>query len=103
MKHNQLITTAQRIEYLNAEGYSFPEHRNSGRSTALALSLLGEAMKNPGCLVRVRDHIGSTIAHEMLLHTMIGIAQTLELRFLSFSKADLTVSYDVYKTIGVEP
>jgi hypothetical protein len=46
-------------------------NRNTGRTTALALSYLSEAVANPGKSIQVRDHDDKIHSHESLL-SLIG-------------------------------
>lgn len=65
----------------------------TGRTTGIALQVIGYAMENPGVHVGIRDHLGTDNAHKNCLSTVRQIVDDLRLEFFKFNKADNTVVY----------
>lgn len=61
------------------------EERRSGKSTALALKYLSEAISNPNELIEVKDHFDNPVAHECCGELIKEIIKKLQLE-------DITVS-----------
>lgn len=53
---NRLISDKQRKEYERSTGLKFTEKRHSGRTTGIAIKIIGEAMCNPRVHMSIYDH-----------------------------------------------
>ena len=76
------------------------ELRGTGKTTALALHYLGRALRFPGIEISVRDHTDTPAAHASCFHAAREMATKLELRYLTFNRAKLTVRYDVLEWVA---
>lgn len=82
MIYEHLLATG---EYLGA--------RRTGRSTAMALSYIAQAMKTPGVPVYVHDHWDSSAAHTLLLRRVEDVIERLELKHFKIVYTDLYIQF----------
>ncbi|CAI3971344.1 hypothetical protein VAC51_00021 [Variovorax phage VAC_51] len=67
--------------------------RCTGRTTVLALEFIAKAMSNPHVVVHVRDHHGTTFAHQRLVKVIHAITQRLGLEGFLCKPSDLTIEF----------
>lgn len=71
------------VSTLSATG-EHPGQRRTGRSTAQALRLLSEAIRQPGIVMLVKDHHGTVNADRNLVQRMREIVELLHLEEITF-------------------
>ncbi|AUO78195.1 hypothetical protein RsoPWF2_32 [Ralstonia phage vRsoP-WF2] len=76
----------------------YDAERATGRSTAIALSLLGKAIANPGVAVQIREHHGTRPADESLMRLMRDMVFRLGLKGMTFSQ-NLTVTFNLWEPV----
>lgn len=82
MQRNRLLD-----EIFDTDDTNRPEEvRRSGRSTALALLLIGWCIQNPGMERVIYDHHDSPTANEHLANMISSIVRALGLQFITVSK-----------------
>lgn len=64
----------------------YPGSRGTGRTTALALEAIAQAIRNPGKVVEVCDHSGHLPKYAATV--VIGIVRSLGLRHMHISNTD---------------
>lgn len=69
------------------------ETRQTGRSTALALKALGEALQNPGYSIYIKDHHNTQHAHRELLNLCKQMAEKLNLKYIEFNLSNTSITY----------
>jgi hypothetical protein len=100
---NKLIPDSVRENYRMFSGpdtatrHVFPEHRRSGRTTALALHYIATAMLQTGKPVKINDHVNHRKAHESCFRMVQDIIRKLELKCFIFNRRDLILTYDVFE------
>jgi hypothetical protein len=73
------------------QGNYLKNHKcRTGRSTALALGYILEAINNPDKIVYVEDHYNTHEAHRHLLHMIEGMIRKLELSII-IDESDLSI------------
>lgn len=101
MRYNKMIDRAQR-EKCFASSYDalqIDETRRTGKSTGIALLLIGAAMTNPGQRITIIENQNDTVAmRKYLANMMDGIILDLKLNFFVINLNDLTIVYNVYTT-----
>lgn len=68
--------------------------RRTGRTTAIAFRLIGEAIASPRKLVAIRDHLGERRADEHLARLVKDIIGATGLREMHVNMSQLTLSFD---------
>jgi len=71
------------------------EHRQTGRSLALAFHYLSKAMQEPGKWHRVKDHHDAWAADLDLIHKIGNIVKTLDLQGFSFKPDSCEVRFSL--------
>lgn len=89
---NRLISDEMRRAYP-----SVSEHRSSGRSTAMALRYISEALLSPNTPIRVRDHHDNLHADKYLLVRCQDIVEKMGLQFFAFSKEHRTIQCNLFE------
>ena len=67
--------------------------RQTGRSTAIALKTISEALSTPNTPIAFRDHHDSKLSNKCLADLILMIIADLELQNLFCSHANLTLYY----------
>jgi hypothetical protein len=62
------------------------DNRCTGKSTAIALETIANAIKQPFTPITIRDHFPSTQADEHLAHMIEQIVRRLELKMMTFKR-----------------
>lgn len=88
-----LFPNKLRQNYQKQTGIDFPKERRSGRSTAIALKTIADAIENPGRDIFVTDHLKTRYSKHHLLDTIINIIRQLKLEAFCYSKLDLTIRF----------
>ena len=83
MLYNRLFTKTHREQYVRSLGMPVDEQRCSGRSTAIALEAVAQAIRNPQQWVAVVDHFynASQSAHVVLAKQAMEIAGLMNLQY----------------------
>lgn len=94
MRYNRLIGLKQELELLeqglNSQG------RMQGKTTALCLKYLSEAISNPGVSVKVQDHHKGRGARYFILQHMEKIIKALDLKFIEIHRRDSTIVFNLW-------
>lgn len=70
------------------------EYRRTGKTTALALRVINDAMMRPNTEIRVKDHFDSRKADQMLLERCAEMVDKLDLVGFHFNRTDRTLRFD---------
>lgn len=76
-----------------AYGGGHPQERRTGRSTALALKYIAEAIENPRQPVQIRDHHDVLRAHRDLFERVREMVRQLGLEHMVFREHGNTVTF----------
>lgn len=68
------------------------QERRTGRSTALALKYIAEAIQNPRKPVQIKDHHDSALAHRRLFQVTREMVKRLDLQNMVFHEFRGTVT-----------
>lgn len=72
------------------------EDRASGRTTAILLGIISEAMKNPGCPVDIYDHVDSVeVVRRESIPRLAELIEKLGLSSLVINVTRRTLTYDL--------
>lgn len=91
--------TCDKIDYMNhVIGYYNPD-RMSGRSTALALKFISQAILNPNTHIKVYDHLPNQRKKDTdrMIKTCLQLAQKLELKYFSGNKQNGTIICEIFE------
>lgn len=73
----------------------YPGERFTGRSTALALRVIAEAIENPGKKVLIRDHVNLHRANNHLRGTVQEFVRKLGLRHFVFTEDTIKFGHEL--------
>jgi len=73
------------------------ERRRTGRSTAIALRTIAEAIDNPCKPIKVSDHFDGPHADRFLLGTIGEMIKQLDLNGFVFNQSDRTLRFFLYE------
>ena len=68
----------------------YPGDRYTGRSTAIALRLIAEAIESPRKPIPIRDHYGTSLADRYLRQAMQDMVDKLDLKHMVFTDTTIT-------------
>jgi len=90
------LHTRKWIEAFLDNGYSLDEitSRQTGRSTVQALRNIAWLIENPGKVLKVEDHFGTTAASRNLLAMMRQMVMDMELKHIHFNRSDNTAIFE---------
>jgi hypothetical protein len=71
--------------------------RRTGKSTAIALRILAEAIDNPNKWVPVVDHHDKRSSHMALLDKVQKLSCKLDLKFMIFNRQVCSVMFELYR------
>jgi hypothetical protein len=92
-----LISNEQMAEYKALSGRDFPKNRRTGRSTAIGLSRIADAIENPGKDILIRDHLGTPQADKYLMRMILDMISKLDLRGFHYKKAENMLSFQLHE------
>jgi hypothetical protein len=75
------VTRKTRATFDKAQAGEWDESRCTGRSTAIALRAIADAIKVPGMWIPVRDHIDTFANHRSLTVHALRLAARMDLKF----------------------
>ena len=81
-KLNPLHTPEMIAQVISATGEYFDPKRGSGRSTALALRYISDAIEHPRAPIRIKDHHDSVQADRLLAENVKMMIFKLELKHM---------------------
>ena len=81
-KLNPLHTPEMIAQVISATGEYFDPRRQRGRSTALALRYISDAIEHPRAPIRIKDHHGSVLADRQLAENVKMMIFKLELKHM---------------------
>ena len=81
-KLNPLHTPEMIAQVISATGEYFDPKRGSGRSTALALRYISDAIGHPQVPIRIKDHHDSVLADRLLAENVKKMIFKLELKHM---------------------
>lgn len=90
MKLHPLHTPELLARHVHCTGEYWPRERCTGRTTALALKLLAEAISKPHERLIIRDHEPTAVAAKHLRTRMQDIAERLGLEHMQFTDTSVT-------------
>ena len=91
------------VKYLRDLGNTDPElgHRQTGRSLAIALRTVAEALANPNKKVKITDHYTgnaiNVILRDVQIPQIVRIISQLNLKGFILDKTHLTLEFDLDK------
>lgn len=91
--------TADRINYMNRVIGYYDTDRMSGRSTALALKFISQAILIPNTPIKVYDHLPNQLKKDTdrMIKTCLQLAQKLELKYFSGNKQSGTIICEIFE------
>ena len=96
MKVNKLIGLEKTLDFIE-KGCSFDIVRGTGRSTALALKIIGAAMSDPGDWYKIKDHHDTMCADRALLDTIQDIIDKLNFECFEFRVLPLSIRFNLFE------
>ena len=101
-KLNPLHTPEMFARVISATGEYFDPKRRSGRSTALALHYISDAIEHPRAPIRIKDHHDSVQADRQLAEIVEMMIIKLELKHMYvWNKYENTLKF--YVSFGAPP
>jgi hypothetical protein len=95
MRYNRLIGLKQELEFLESGIDS--QGRMQGKTTALCLKYLSEAISNPGFPVKIEDHRADLIgANRSILRRIKEIIKALDLKFIEINPRNNTIVFNLW-------
>ena len=76
------------------------KNRMTGKSTALALRVISDAMLSPDSYVKCRDHRGTRYTDILLFDMVHRLLELLRLECFIFNKTSLSIKYSLKKREG---
>ena len=76
------------------------QKRCSGRTTAMALKFISQAIQNPNTPVKISDHYATIDMANYMLSTIMYLVSKLELKHFKYNKKDLTITCNIFKPEG---
>lgn len=70
--------------------------RCTGKSTALGLRYLSEAISYPGRAIKIIDHADTYVGNICLYNQIQTMVEKLELKGILFDRANLTITFKLY-------
>ena len=81
-------------QQVRTSGHYADTTRCTGRTTAIALSLIAQAIDNPNEAVRIVDHAGTRPAHDHLARQILSICEALRLEHMQVRPKALTLTFE---------
>lgn len=75
------------------------QDRCTGKSTALALKYIADAIENPNKRIVVKDHYGTQEADRYLLRKAQEVVEMLDLKEIKFNTVNNTILFNLYSDV----
>lgn len=71
--------------------------RRTGKSTALALRYIADAIENPSKPIKIIDHTDIHTANVLLFNNIVTMLNDLNLQYIEFNNKNLTITFNLYE------
>lgn len=71
--------------------------RCCGKSLAIALGCISDALGNPGLEVPIVDHHPTRAADMHLFHTVVSLIDQINLKHITMNRARMTIQFNLYE------
>jgi hypothetical protein len=94
MRLNPLHSVEWLCDMIRVTGEYFDTSRRTGRTTALALKAIAEAIENPWVWVPLKDHHNTILANESMSNIVRSMVHVMQLEHFVFRKGAIRFGKD---------